>query len=660
MARPDSGSLRAWLTRCLSLVLVGGGVAAISVVTASPAQAAPAHTCTNTTCTLKYSTVGDDIWIVPDGVTSATFTVSGAQGAKPSVGTSSATGGRGAEVDGTLTVAPGQAFSISVGGAGGADGTGGVNGGGTTNDPGRPVGGGGGGYSSVSTGGSDLIVAGGGGGGGAGDIGPAGPGGAGGRVGVAGGDVPDATGGEGGSESGGGQAGTTGCDPYTGTDPSDGASHLGGNGSGLGGGGGGGFYGGGGGTEGGCGGIGSGGGGGSSHVDASVTAASFTTGARSGDGQLVISYANPVTAVDDAYSTPRGQTLRVPAPGLLANDTYPEGSYVAPGWSGHGPVHGTVTINLDGSFTYTPNAGFTGTDSFGYLVKSLDNNYATADVTITVQAVAHTVTFEPENGDPAFTQTVDDGSTANEPTAPSRQGYTFTGWFTAATGGTRWDFSTPVTHDTTLYAQWKSDTETVRFVPHNGEPTFTEIVDHGEPVTEPTTPTRSGWVFDGWYTAAIGGTAWDFGTPVTHGLTLHAQWTSVSVDPGTVAQGGSITVTGKGYWPGEKVVARLHSDPLRLGTYRADARGTVTFTTAVPASFPGGDHRVSLTGVTSARRASAPLQITAVAPPVSDDDGPVLPNAGSDIGLMVPGLGLLLLLLGTATIVLGHRRRTKS
>ncbi|NBH06043.1 hypothetical protein GTY80_22685 [Amycolatopsis sp. SID8362] len=67
---------------------------------------------------------------------------------------------------------------------------------------------------------------------------------------------------------------------------------------------------------------------------------------------------------------------------------------------------------------------------------------------------AHTVTFQPGNGTDTFTQTVKDGAAATEPTAPSRQGYTFTGWYTAKSGGTGWDFSTPVTGDLTLYGQW--------------------------------------------------------------------------------------------------------------------------------------------------------------------------------------------------------------
>ena len=52
-----------------------------------------------------------------------------------------------------------------------------------------------------------------------------------------------------------------------------------------------------------------------------------------------------------------------------------------------GPAHGTLTLNADGSFTYTPDANFNGTDSFTYKASDglADSNVAT--VTITVNAV---------------------------------------------------------------------------------------------------------------------------------------------------------------------------------------------------------------------------------------------------------------------------------
>ena len=68
---------------------------------------------------------------------------------------------------------------------------------------------------------------------------------------------------------------------------------------------------------------------------------------------------------------------------MLGNDTDPEGNPLArPSWSQ--PAHGTVTLNADGSFTYTPDAGFTGTDSFTYKDNDGVNNSNTATVSLTV------------------------------------------------------------------------------------------------------------------------------------------------------------------------------------------------------------------------------------------------------------------------------------
>lgn len=72
-------------------------------------------------------------------------------------------------------------------------------------------------------------------------------------------------------------------------------------------------------------------------------------------------------ATDDVYNTvSRNSPLVVSAAaGLLANDTDPEGANLTATLV-TGPSHGTVTINPDGSFTYVPNTGYSGPDSFTY------------------------------------------------------------------------------------------------------------------------------------------------------------------------------------------------------------------------------------------------------------------------------------------------------
>ena len=91
--------------------------------------------------------------------------------------------------------------------------------------------------------------------------------------------------------------------------------------------------------------------------------------------------------VNDAYSTPEDVPLTVNAPGVLANDTDTEGDALTVAKVAD-PAHGTVTLNANGSFTYTPVANFNGTDTFTYKASGGGSNSNVATVTITVTPVA--------------------------------------------------------------------------------------------------------------------------------------------------------------------------------------------------------------------------------------------------------------------------------
>ena len=65
------------------------------------------------------------------------------------------------------------------------------------------------------------------------------------------------------------------------------------------------------------------------------------------------------------------------------------------------------------------------------------------------------VTFEDANGEPG--QRVAHGNTATRPDDPKRDGFTFDGWYTDATYTTEFDFSQPITSNTTVYAKWEKD-----------------------------------------------------------------------------------------------------------------------------------------------------------------------------------------------------------
>ncbi|MCP4537856.1 MAG: tandem-95 repeat protein, partial [Chloroflexi bacterium] len=76
---------------------------------------------------------------------------------------------------------------------------------------------------------------------------------------------------------------------------------------------------------------------------------------------------NAPLAVDDGYATDYETTLVVSATnGVLDNDTDPDGDPLTATLSS-GPSNGTLALSLDGSFTYTPTASFTGLDGFSYV-----------------------------------------------------------------------------------------------------------------------------------------------------------------------------------------------------------------------------------------------------------------------------------------------------
>src|SRR5206468_5939486 len=93
----------------------------------------------------------------------------------------------------------------------------------------------------------------------------------------------------------------------------------------------------------------------------------------------------PIT-IADAYSMDEDTVLTVSPAGVLINDTDAEGSPLTAVLDS-GTTSGSLTFNADGSFSYTPDANFNGTDAFIYHANdgALDSNPCT--VTITIDAV---------------------------------------------------------------------------------------------------------------------------------------------------------------------------------------------------------------------------------------------------------------------------------
>ncbi len=104
-------------------------------------------------------------------------------------------------------------------------------------------------------------------------------------------------------------------------------------------------------------------------------------------------------ATADAYSTPANTKLTVAAPGVLGNDTDAEGDPLV-AVTVAGPAHGTLALNTNGSFTYTPAAGYVGGDSFTY--KANDAELDSNTVTVTLTVTPKTITIDNAEGGVTF------------------------------------------------------------------------------------------------------------------------------------------------------------------------------------------------------------------------------------------------------------------
>lgn len=136
------------------------------------------------------------------------------------------------------------------------------------------------------------------------------------------------------------------------------------------------------------------------------------------------------------------------------------------------------------------------------------------------------VDFDSNGGTRVASQKVEEGDRVSRPSNPTRDCYDFVGWYTNASLTKKYNFSTPVTSDMTLYAKWKDngtckETYRVKFDSNGGTSVATQRVDEGNRATEPRDPRRSGYTFLGWY---LNGRKFSFNTRIYEDITLEAKW----------------------------------------------------------------------------------------------------------------------------------------
>jgi len=123
-----------------------------------------------------------------------------------------------------------------------------------------------------------------------------------------------------------------------------------------------------------------------------VTATDVTDGSKTANVSSAILVTDTApSAANDSYTVTQDNTLDVAASGVLSNDIDAEGQQilVAVPRPMSGPLHGTLTLRVDGSFTYTPDPGYVGIDTFTYAGTAGSLTSSPATVTIDVTSAAY-------------------------------------------------------------------------------------------------------------------------------------------------------------------------------------------------------------------------------------------------------------------------------
>ena len=157
----------------------------------------------------------------------------------------------------------------------------------------------------------------------------------------------------------------------------------------------------------------------------------------------------------------------------------------------------------------------------GWLLNGEAYDFATpvtGNIELTAKWIAlYTVSFNSNGGSTVESQTIEENEVVSEPTAPTKDDCKFGGWLL---NGEAYDFATPVTGDIELTAKWIAG-YAVTFNSDGGSAVETQDVDEGQTVSEPTAPTKMGYVFAGW---TLNGEAYNFATPITGDIELLATW----------------------------------------------------------------------------------------------------------------------------------------
>ena len=172
-------------------------------------------------------------------------------------------------------------------------------------------------------------------------------------------------------------------------------------------------------------------------------------------------------------------------------------------------VDNTMEYRKDGETEYTSITGTSIPDlapgTYYVRTKADDNHVASSDLELKVEGVDTqlTATFDSKGGSSVESASADFGKPISEPDPePTKTGYKFSGWYTDGetfANDTKWNFSTGLEDNITLYANWTINQYTITFETGEGGLVVAPITqDYNSDVTAPADPTWIGHVFKGW------------------------------------------------------------------------------------------------------------------------------------------------------------------
>ena len=225
-----------------------------------------------------------------------------------------------------------------------------------------------------------------------------------------------------------------------------------------------------------------------------------------------------------------------------------------------------------------------------------------------LRKVEYTVTFETNGGSAIAPATVLNGKTASKPTDPVRANYVFIGWYKDGNFTAAFDFATPVTANTTVYARWIQKSEgavefTVDFnLNYAGatNPESTRTI--GGRIYNTPSPVRGGYVFLGWFVSQYDNSAklsykHTEDTVFCEDATLFALWRADAA--GSKLQAPVVTVNGNSLsWDGIIGASSYRvfvTGPEGFNAINATV-GATTYTLPFNTS-PAGDYVISVTAV---------------------------------------------------------------